>query len=134
YRVAKAPLENPPMPEAPMPTNASSPSALSTAAPAAMVPPNWEAQPLSQMRQASFLVHGENAAVADISFVVLGPAAGNLLDNVNRWLGQLAQPPITDEKLKSLVQPLPTARGDVAVVDLSGQPENGDANKDGRIV
>src|SRR5947207_2535798 len=77
YRVAKAPLENPPMPEAPMPTNASSPSALSTAAPAAIVPPNWEAQPLSQMRQASFVVHGENAAVADISFVVLGPAAGN---------------------------------------------------------
>jgi hypothetical protein len=86
------------------------------------------------MRQASFLVHGKNGALADISFVVLGPAAGNILDNVNRWLGQLAQPPITEEKLKGMVQPLPTARGEVAVVDLSGQPENGDANKDGRII
>ena len=100
----------------------------------ATIPPNWEPQPLSQMRQASFLVHGDNGAVADISFVTLGPAAGNILDNVNRWLGQLAQPPITEEKLKSLIQPLPTARGEVAVVDLSGQPENGDPAKDGRII
>lgn len=138
YRIAKAPLESTPPPEASMPTNASSPSALSTAAPnmvtTAVVPPNWEAQPLSQMRQASFLVHGDNGAVADISFVTLGPAAGNVLDNVNRWLGQLAQPPVTDEKLKSMIQPLATPRGNVAVVDLSGQPENGDATKDGRII
>ena len=56
------------------------------------------------MRQASFLVHGDNGAVADISFVVLGPAAGNVLDNVNRWLGQLAQPPVTEEKLKSMIK------------------------------
>jgi hypothetical protein len=100
----------------------------------ATTPPNWEAQPLSQMRQASFLVHGENGAVADISFVSLGSAAGNVLDNVNRWLGQLAQPPITAEKLANTIQKLHTARGDVDVVDLSGKPENGDASKDGRIV
>jgi hypothetical protein len=86
------------------------------------------------MRQASFLVHGENGAVADISFVTLGPAAGNILDNVNRWLGQLAQPPITADKLASTVQQLPTARGDIAIVDLTGQPENGDSSKDGRII
>jgi hypothetical protein len=97
-------------------------------------PPNWEAQPLSQMRQASFLVHGENGAVADISLVTLGAAAGNALDNVNRWLSQLAQPPITSDKLAGTVQKMPTARGDVDVVDLAGQPENGDASKDGRIV
>jgi hypothetical protein len=137
YRVAKAPLENAPA-DASLPTNATSPSSLPAAAPnmsaTAVIAPNWEAQPLSQMRQASFLVHGDNGTVADISFVTLGPAAGNVLDNVNRWLGQLAQPPITEEKLKSMVQPLPTDRGEVAVVDLSGQPEKGDQAKDGRII
>lgn len=137
YRVAKAPLENA-SPDASLPTNASSPSSLPAAAPnmseTAVIAPNWEAQPPSQMRQASFLVHGDNGAVADISFVTLGPAAGNVLDNVNRWLGQLAQPPVTEEKLRSMIQPLPTARGEVAVVDLSGQPEKGDAAKDGRII
>jgi hypothetical protein len=86
------------------------------------------------MRQASFLVRGENGAIADISFVSLGAAAGNVLDNVNRWLGQLAQPPITADKLAGTLQKLHTSPGDVDVVDLSGQPENGDASKDGRII
>jgi hypothetical protein len=98
------------------------------------VPANWEPRPLSEMRQASFLVKGENGAVADISLVKLGPAAGNVLDNVNRWLGQLGQAPVTPEKLTEMIQKLPTARGDVAVVDLNGKPEDGDASKDGRII
>lgn len=139
YRIAKAPLESTPPPDTSMmPTNASSPSASSMTAPGtsnvADVPKNWESQPLSQMRLASFLVRGANGATADVSFVMLGPAAGNVLDNVNRWLGQIKQPPVNEEKLKSMVQPLATTRGDVAVVDLSGEPENGDPNKDGRII
>jgi hypothetical protein len=96
----------------------------------AEAPKNWEPQPLSQMREASFVVRGDNGATADISLVRLGPAAGNILDNINRWLGQLKQPPVTEEKLRTMIQPL----GDAAVVDLSGQPENGDPAKDGRIV
>jgi hypothetical protein len=139
YRIAKAPLESTPPPDTSMmPTNASSPSASSFTAPGlsdiADVPKNWEPQPLSQMRLASFLVRGANGATADISFVMLGPAAGNILDNVNRWLGQIKQPPVSEEKLKSMIQPLATTRSDVAVVDLSGEPENGDPNKDGRII
>ena len=86
------------------------------------------------MRQASFVVHGKDGTEADISFVTLGPSAGNILDNVNRWLSQLGQPPITSDKLATTVQQLPTAAGNIAVVDLTGEPENGDANKDGRIV
>ncbi len=147
YRVAKAPLENPeaatlppdstkslPDNHPPVASGANPPATAPQATSIGPAPPNWEAQPLAQMRKASFLVKGENGAVADISFVVLGPAAGNVLDNVNRWLGQLKQPPLTEEKLKSVVQPLPTARGEVSVVDLSGQPENGDLAKDGRIL
>lgn len=140
YRVAKAPLESTPPPDTSsmMPTNEKSPSAASLTAPSASnvaeVPKNWEPQPLSQMRLASFLVRGENGATADVSFVMLGPAAGNILDNVNRWLGQIKQPAVTEEKLRSMIQPLKTSRGEVAVVDVSGQPENGDPNKDGRII
>jgi hypothetical protein len=138
YRVAKAPLDSTAPENAAMPTNAASPAfpagVVPTIEKSIKIPPNWEPQPLSQMRQASFLVHGENGAVADISFVTLGAAAGNVLDNVNRWLSQLAQPPITAEKLTGTIQKLPTARGEVDVVDLSGQPENGDETKDGRIV
>jgi hypothetical protein len=136
--VSKAPVEAATPASAAMPADPSPPSSLSSAAPLPLVtpsiPPNWEPQPPSQTRQASFLVHGENGAVADVSLVTLGPSAGSVLDNVNRWLAQLAQPPITEEKLPDFVRQMPTSRGDIAIVDISGQPEKGDSSKDGRIL
>jgi hypothetical protein len=57
-----------------------------------------------------------------------------VLDNVNRWLGQLGQPPLTAEQLPQVVQHLPGDIGHVAVVDLEGKPEQGDPKKDGRII
>jgi hypothetical protein len=138
YRVAKAPLDSPTSEKPPMPTNAASPAfpagVAPTGATSVTTPPNWEPQPPSQMRQASFLVKGENGSAADISLVVLGAAAGNVLENVNRWLSQLGEPAINAEKLADTVQHLSTPRGDVVVVDLAGVPENGDAAKDGRII
>jgi hypothetical protein len=139
YRVSKAPLEeSAPVQENAMPTNAASPGAQAGMAPVTSTnvstPPNWEPQPLSQMRQASFLVKGENGAAADISLVSLGAAAGNVLDNVNRWLEQLGQPPITAEKLAEIVERLTTPIGEVTIVDLVGLPKDADPARDGRIV
>jgi hypothetical protein len=139
YRVSKAPLEeSAPAQQNAMPTNAASPAGAAGMAPVASTtastPQNWEPQPLSQMRRASFLVNGENGAVVDISLVSLGPAAGNVLDNVNRWLEQLGQPPITTEKLAEITQRLTTPIGEVTIVDLVGLPKDADPAKDGRIV
>jgi len=139
YRVSKAPLEeSAPQQQDAMPTNTAAPrmpgGLAPTAETAVTTPPNWEPQPLSQMRQASFLVKGDNGAVADISFVSLGSAAGNVLDNVNRWLEQLGQPPITEQKLGDIAQRLRTSVGDVTIVDLAGLPENADPARDGRII
>jgi len=139
YRVSKAPLEeSAPQQQDAMPTNTAAPRMPGGLAPAAeaavTTPPNWEAQPLSQMRQASFLAKGDNGSVADISFVSLGSAAGNVLENVNRWLGQLSQPPITEQKLGDMAQRLHTSLGDVTIVDLAGLPDNADPARDGRII
>ena len=139
YRVSKAPLEeSAPQQQDAMPTNTTAPRMPGGLAPATetavTTPPNWEPQPLSQMRQASFLVKGDNGAVADISFVSLGSAAGNVLENVNRWLGQLGQPPITEQKLGEMAQRLHTSLGDVAIVDLAGLLDNADPARDGRII
>ena len=139
YRVSKAPLEeSAPQQQDAMPTNTAAPrmpGGLPPATEAAVTtPPNWEAQPLSQMRQASFLVKGANGAVADVSFVSLGSAAGNVLENVNRWLAQLGQPPITEQKLGEMAQRLRTSLGDVTIVDLAGLPDNADPARDGRII
>src|SRR5262245_65343187 len=139
YRVSKAPLEQSgPQQQDAMPTNTAAPrmprGLVPTAQTAVTTPPNWEPQPLSQMRQASFLVKGDNGAVADVSFVSLGSAAGNVLENVNRWLGQLGQPPITEQKLGEMAQRLHTSLGDMTIVDLAGLPDNADPARDGRIV
>ena len=150
YRVVKAPLENPPSTQpVPPPSSMSmppnhppvsgagtgpAPSAAPMSASTVPTPPHWEAQSLAQMRQASFLVRGENGAIADISLVTLGPSSGDVLDNVNRWLGQLGQPPLTAEQLPQVVQHLPGDVGHVAIVDLEGKPEQGDPKKDGRII
>jgi hypothetical protein len=139
YRVTKAPLEEAaPQQQDAMPTNTTAPRMPGGLAPATeaavTTPPNWEAQPLSQMRQASFLVKGDNGAVADVSFVSLGSAAGNVLENVNRWLGQLGQPSITEQKLGEMAQRLRTSLGDVTIVDLAGLPDNADPARDGRII
>jgi hypothetical protein len=139
YRVAKAPLEeSASQQQEAVPTNTAAPRMPGGLGPAAQTavttPPNWEAQPLSQMRQASFLIKGENGAVADVSFVSLGSAAGNVLENVNRWLGQLNQPPITEQKLGEIAQRLHTTLGDVTIVDLAGLPDNADPSRDGRII
>jgi hypothetical protein len=135
YRLAKAPLEFPPAETNPAASASDSASeAPSAEVPPPGVPPNWQPQSLSQMRKASFLAHGENGAIADISLVILGTAAGNVLDNVNRWRSQLGQPPLSTEQLAGSVQHLSTPRGEVSVADISGTPENGDSSKDGRIV
>src|SRR5438477_6247290 len=139
YRVSKAPLEeSAAQQEDAMPTNTAAPrmpgGLAGTSPPAVNTPPNWEPQAPSQMRQASFLVKGDNGAVADISLVSLGTAAGNALDNVNRWLEQLGQPPITEQKLADVAQRLRTSLGDVIIVDLAGLPKDADPAKDGRII
>jgi hypothetical protein len=141
YRVSKAPLEeSAPAQREAMPTNAASPAAPAGMAPTApasatvSTPASWEPQPLSQMRQASFLVKGDNGALVDISLVSLGAAAGNVLDNVNRWLDQLGQPPISEQQLGSIAQRLTTALGDVMIVDLAGAAKDADPAKDGRII
>src|ERR1051325_1920198 len=139
YRVSKAPLEQSgPQQQDMMPTNTAAPRMPGGLAPTAQTavttPTNWEPQPLSQMRQASFLVKGHNGAVADISFVSLGSAAGNVLDNVNRWLEQLGQPPVTEEKLADIAQRLRTSLGDAIIVDIAGLPKDADPARDGRII
>jgi hypothetical protein len=139
YRVSKAPLEQSgPQQQDAVPTNTAAPrmpGGLASGADSSVsIPSGWEPQPLSQMRKASFLVKGNNGAVADISFVSLGSAAGNVLENVNRWLGQLGQAPITEQKLAEIGQRLRTSLGDVAIVDLKGLPDNADPARDGRII
>jgi len=97
-------------------------------------PANWQPQPLSEMRQASYLVKDGNGATADISLVMLPGSAGGVLENVNRWMSQLNLPAITGEKLVQIGQHIASPLGDVTLVDLEGLPKGADPSKDGRII
>jgi len=97
-------------------------------------PSDWQAQPLSTMRQASFLVKGDKGAEADISLITLSGTAGGVLENVNRWLSQIGQPPVTEEQMNKMARHVHSSLGDVLLVDLKGLPDGGDPVKDGRII
>jgi hypothetical protein len=130
------PAENPPAVNPPM---AGTPEMGAASADQASLissnpPANWQPQPLSSMRQASYLVKGDNGATADISLVILPGPAGGILENINRWLSQLGQPAIDDAKLSQMGQHVTSPLGDVTVVDLQGLPPGGNETKDGRIV
>lgn len=115
-----------PPPQAPSPGEPAMkgpvPPPPSTDLPKWTVPAGWKSVPASTMRLASFAVEGANGQTGDLSVVALGPSAGGLLANVNRWRGQLALSPLDDSGLARESTQLTTPAGDEAViVDLNGE-------------
>lgn len=135
YRVARDAADpSPAAAAAASPMSAPPAATPPMAAQAGPAPAGWEAQPLSQMRAASFLVKGDGGTVADVSLVVFGGDGGGDLQNVNRWRGQLGLPPVDEAGLAETAEKHGTARGEARVFDLTGQPEVNDPEKDGRIL
>lgn len=97
-------------------------------------PAHWKKQQGSSMRQASYLIEGADGAAVDVSLVVLRGAAGANLDNVNRWRGQLGQPPIDEATLAQSSKPLKTPAGDAILVEIAGLIDGADPKKDGRMI
>jgi hypothetical protein len=97
-------------------------------------PARWEKQPPTPMRLSSYRVKGADGSLADISLVILSGEAGGVLENVNRWRGQIGQPPLSQEQLARQIQHVAAPVGDVLIVDLVGLPPGADPTKDGRIV
>ncbi|QDU88669.1 hypothetical protein Pla175_20490 [Pirellulimonas nuda] len=85
-------------------------------------PKGWEQLPPSDMREAT-LVSPADAGSLELTVIPLG-ASGDLeadvLSNVNRWLGQLGQPPATPQQLEKITTPLKAVPGAVSV-DLAGE-------------
>ena len=138
YRVSKAEAEPSSPPAGPaIGQSPAMPGVNAPNAPAQEVigtpPASWVAQPPSSMRLASYQIKGADGAVADISLIALGGAAGGALENVNRWLSQLGQPPMDQARLDGMARRIPAALGEALAVDLQGLPTGADPKKDGRI-
>jgi len=96
----------------------------STALPTWEVPSTWKSAPASTMRLASFALGGPGGQTGDLSVVALGPAAGGLLANINRWRGQFGLDPLDEAGLQKTLTTVPLSGGETAtVVDLVGTGE-----------
>lgn len=83
------------------------------------VPAGWKELPAQQMRVATFQINDGQPPV-ELTVIPLGPEAGDVLANVNRWEGQLGLPPSTKEQLDRVVTHVDVNDLHVDVVDLTG--------------
>ena len=63
-------------------------------------PKSWKQGELSSMRKAAYVV-GEGENSLEITVIPLSSQSGSLLDNVNRWRGQVQLPDWTEQELSS---------------------------------
>jgi hypothetical protein len=93
------------------------------------LPAGWQQKPVTEMRVASFAIT-ENGKQADVSVIPLGGWAGGDLANVNRWLGQVGQNPVTEAELPKLAEKVQIAGQSADLYDLAGEsPGSGDTER-----
>lgn len=122
YRIPKE--KDTPAPAAPTPT-AANPGGLMVASSetgglAWTAPATWKAKPGSAMRKGSYQIGAEGGPVAELAITAFPGNVGGDLANVNRWLGQLSRPPITEAELTTTLTPFSAHGLAMQVVDLTG--------------
>ena len=85
-------------------------------------PEGWQELPPSGMRQATFRMGPEGGST---ELTVIPLPASNLLDNVNRWRGQIGLPPASGEQIASDVEEMQIGGEQAWIVDLVGQGSGG---------
>lgn len=83
------------------------------------VPEGWHREAGAGLRFASFRF-GAVESPLELTVTPLGREGGSLLDNVNRWRGQLSLKDIDEAQLIKLVQELDVDGAKAMVVDLTG--------------
>lgn len=112
---------------APAPTAPTGPGGLIVASSEAgglvwTAPAAWKAIPGSSMRKGSYAIGPEGGPAADLAITAFPGNVGGDLANVNRWLGQLSRPPITEAERAATLTPFSANGLDMLVADLAGGP------------
>lgn len=107
-------------------TVAKTPEAVSSAEEllAWTLPAGWREEAGQGMRYATLLA-GPVGQAYEVTVVRLEGAAGGMLANVNRWRGQLGLPPTDEGGAGENLIRLPSAAGEILLVDLLGKDESG---------
>ena len=94
-----------------------------------VLPDGWKEKLLTQLRVASFEI-SENGKTADVSVIPLGAMSGGDAANVNRWRGQVGQPPLNEDASAKLAEKVEVAGQPGDLYDLAGiSPGSGDAER-----
>lgn len=86
------------------------------------LPAGWTEQPGSGMRYATIVIEQDGDPL-ELSVISLGLAAGDVLDNVNRWRGQLGLAAVSEAQLPSTVRTIDRDGHAVIIVDIAAQDE-----------
>ena len=97
-----------------------------TTIPFAWQPPaTWVPKALGTMRKGSFLIRSDDGSEADVSIISFPGSAGGLVENLNRWRGQLKLPPLAAEQITSATTELSSRNLKFTVVDFLGEGPSG---------
>ena len=84
-------------------------------------PATWVPKALGTMRKGSFLIRSDDGSEADVSIISFPGSAGGLVENLNRWRGQLKLPPLAAEQITSATTELSSGNLKFTVVDFLGE-------------
>lgn len=106
-------------------TPASAPDAIAPAESAGAepkwsVPANWAEKAPGPMILKSYAVADNAGKMVSVTISSFAGDVGGNFANVNRWRAQVSLPPIEDDQLDSVTQPLDTTAGKAIMVDFTG--------------
>jgi hypothetical protein len=84
------------------------------------LPQGWQELPGGQMKVGNYSIEGRDGAKAQVTIIPLPGAAGNELNNVNRWRGQIGLPPIKSEDLNQAATEVKVAGEPARLFEVSG--------------
>jgi len=89
------------------------------------LPDGWQEKPASEMRVASFAVPNKDGEPADVSVIPLPGIGGMVLENVNRWRGQVGLAPISPADLGGATEQVTIAGSPSSLFDMAGVAPGG---------
>lgn len=92
-------------------------------------PEGWKETPRGEMRVASFAVTDPEGNQADVSVIPLSGSGGGDLGNVNRWRGQVGQPPLTEDELAKVAERVELGGRPAALFDQGGESADGEKTR-----
>lgn len=88
-------------------------------------PADWTVKPATQVRKGSYTLHGASGGDADLSIISFPGEAGGIVENLNRWRGQVQLKPLSPTELASTAHTLAIGNLRYTVVDFLGTSSSG---------